>query len=128
MGLLRRLGNHFRPHRLSRDLDDEIAFHLEMSTERRIAQGMSPEAARREVLLRVGRSMLKKERCREMEMDEEVDRVLQRVRYGLRLLRKRSTSTAICVITLALGLGVNAALWAVVSSVLLRPFFFAQPE
>jgi len=128
MGLLRRLGNHFRPHRLSRDLDDEIAFHLEMSIERRIAQGMSPEAARREVLLRFGNRTLIKERCREMDTLEPLDQVLQDVRYGLRLLRKSPTFTAICVLTLALGLGVNAALWTVVSSVLLRPLSFAHPE
>ncbi|HEV8580470.1 MAG TPA: ABC transporter permease [Thermoanaerobaculia bacterium] len=128
MGLLRRLANHFRSQRLSVDLDDEIAFHIEKSIERRIGEGMSPEAARREVLLRFGNRTLTKERCREVNTLAPLEQVLQDVRYGLRMLRKNPSFTAICVLTLGLGLGINAALWTVVGSVLLRPLPFAKPE
>jgi putative ABC transport system permease protein len=57
-----------------------------------------------------------------------LDQTVQDLHYALRLLRKSPSFTAICVLTLALGLGVNTALWTVVSSVLLRPLPFARPE
>jgi putative ABC transport system permease protein len=128
MGLLRRFTNHFRSRHLSVDLDDEIAFHLEMSIERKVAQGMSAEAARREVLLRFGNRTRVKEKCREVNMLEPLDQAVQDARYGLRLLIKNPSFTLVCVITLALGLGANAALWTVLNSVLLRPLPFAHPE
>ena len=128
MGMLNRLAGLFRRSRLEHDLDDEIRLHIELKTQENIAAGMPPEEAHYAALQAFGGVEQKKEECRDADHLRWLEDIFQDVRYGLRQLRRNPGFTIVAVITLALGIGANTAMFSLTYTLLLRSLPFYRPD
>lgn len=108
-------------------MEDEMRFHLDMATERNLRLGLSPEEARRRAHLVFGDGERFKEEGRDALRVRAIENVLRDVQYGLRSLRRLPAFTTVAVLTLALAVGANSAVFTVVHGVLLRPLPFQDP-
>ncbi len=125
MALFRTL---FRKSKAEQDLDVELRFHLEMQVEQNRQRGMDEAEARRQANLALGGLQQAKEKCREVRSGVFLDILTQDIKYAIRSLLRAPGFLAIVLITLAVGIGANTAIFSVAHAVLLRPLPYPDPE
>jgi hypothetical protein len=124
----RRLLVLLRRRQFDRDLDEEMRLHRELREQEQVEAGMTPEEAHYAALRRFGNVALTRERSREMWGWSWLENTVQDVRYGLRQLRRSPAFTAVAVLTLALGIGANTAIFTLINAVLLNTLPVTHPE
>jgi putative ABC transport system permease protein len=117
-----------RHKRALADLDDDIRDHIDRETHENMERGMSPEDARYAALRKFGNVTLVKEDARRVWIPLWFEQLWQDAHYAVRMLRRNRGFTVTIITTLALGIGMNTAVFSVINAVLLRPLSYPQPE
>jgi predicted permease len=120
MTLFRRTKNKISRSKLQQEIDAEIESHVEMRTADNVAAGMSPEAARRDALIRFGNRSVTRERVTEEDAGMIWDSLFRDLRYAARQLRRSPAFTVTALITLILGIGANVVVFSVLNALVLR--------
>jgi putative ABC transport system permease protein len=127
-GLLKRLEALVRSRAVEQRLDEEMEFHLARETEQNLAAGLTPDEARRKAILDFGGVQQTRELHREVRLGRWLEEVPGDVRHALRTLRRSPVFALTAILTLAIGIGANTAIFSVVSAVILQPLPFPHPE
>ncbi len=128
MAIFRRIANLFSRERVDRETDAELRAHIELRIADHIASGMTPDEARRDALLRFGNPTSTRERVAHAEAPLTLASVWADVRYGFRQLLRAPGFTAVALITLALGIGANTAIFSLIDAALLKMLPLRDPE
>jgi len=125
---LHRLRALFRRKAVESEMNDELRFHLDRQTEELVAAGIPPEEAARRARLELGGLEKTREDCRDARGTRLVENLAQDARYALRMLHRNPGFTAVVLLTLALGIGANAAIFSLMDAVLLSRLPVRNPE
>src|SRR5947209_2828536 len=128
MSWLSRLTNALNPRRLDKDLAEEVADHLERRGAALRQKGLSPEQARQQARVRFGNATSLREESRGIRLWAGLEGTLQDVRYAWRGMRKGPVFAATAVLSLALAIGANTAIYSIVDADILRPLPVDHPE
>jgi len=122
--LMARLRALFRREIVLRDIEEELRVHVEMETETNIRRGMPPDEARAAALKSFGDPRRKTELCYDIRGGGWLETIWQDLRYGARMLMKNSGFTLIAIITLALAIGANSAIFSIINAIVFKPLPF----
>lgn len=117
-----------RGKRLLEDLDREIREHIELETQKNIDRGMDPEQARYAAVRKFGNVTRVKEDAREVWIVVWLEQPLEDIRFAFRLLYKTPGYTIVAILTIALGIGVNSAIFSIFYATLIAPFPYLEPD
>ena len=126
--MIKRVQAWWRGGRLDRELNAEVRFHIEMEAEKYVRQGMTPADARRTAFRNFGPMERHKEETREARGLMWLDELIQDLRYSLRAFAKSPGFAAIAIVTLALGVGANTAIFSVINAAFFAPYGVKEPE
>ena len=122
------IGSLFNRSQMEADLNDELRDYLEHQAEQYVANGMSPERARVAALHELGGLEQMKETCRDLRGVNWLENVVRDIHYALRMLRRSPVFAAVAILSLALGIGANSAIFSLIDTLLLRPLPVHRPD
>jgi predicted permease len=123
-----RIKNLFRKSKTERELQDELQAHLQLHINDNLERGMSPDEARKQAIIKLGGMEQTKELMRDQQTLPLLETFLQDTRYALRIMKKSPAFTCVAILTLALGIGANTAIFSVMRQVLLQRLPVSHPE
>jgi putative ABC transport system permease protein len=128
MAIVSRIANLFHRSRIDREIDAELRSHIALRIDDNVAAGMTPAEARRDALVRFGNPTAARDRVTAADAAVSLESVLADIRYALRQLARAPGFATVAILTLALGIGANTAVFSVTNTVLLRPLKFPRPD
>jgi predicted permease len=123
-----RLRSLFRRRQVEQELDEELRYHLERQIEEHISKGLTPEEARHTALRALGGIEQRKEECRDMRRINLIENTLRDLSQAGRVLRRSPGFTAVAILSLALGIGANAAIFQLINAIRWRSLPVANPQ
>ena len=128
MWLRNAVRNWRRRRRTDAELDEEVRGYVEMLAQEKVRAGVDSKAARREAKMELGGVEQVKQQTREVRAGHFLETLWQDIRYGVRMLQKNPGFTLVAVITLALGIGANTAIFSVINSLMFKPLPVKAPQ